>query len=193
MLLCIHKEIVGIQRSIRHLLYAAAICATVGALTGCSYVTPNLRVTTKNSEAIKIPAGNATSPTTSSTSESFEGPAYLTTFRSCFSPPSRVPTAEARTRQLFVGWADVMLHDSIGFDSGWEGFTVSGELDSVPLVAIAISKREAEPGCIKELVAFIPNTLVSESGWVKSALHKHVEEYLVHATPSLDAQGAKSQ
>ena len=156
-----------------YLLITLVVSSTaLTALNGCSFVSPNLKVKTPNAAALKVD----------------EDQHFLTSFQSCFSPPSRVPNSQASTRQLFVGWSDVMLGEPVKYDYGWNGFTVSGTLDNEPLSAIAISKPAAIPGCIDEVVAFGPQKTNPDSAL--HALSTKLTTYLAQATEISGTSGS---
>ena len=118
-------------------------------LSGCSYLKPNLTVEGESQIAQKLSS-------LQDAPDSPIGSDFFTRFRSCYSPPTRVPALEARVRQLFVGFREVVIGAPVSLDPNWTGFQVRGVLDSSSLVAIALSQPAATPGCFEELVAFAP-------------------------------------
>lgn len=140
----------------------ATLCAA--CLAGCSFVSPTVTVTP------------ATQPTTN-----LDGTVgYVTSFESCFPARHKLPTAEALTRQLFVGWTDVILQEPVHLDP-WEGFAVTGKLDATKVRAIAITKPGKNPGCVEELVTFSPEHEASSSG--TQAMISGIRTYLAHRDP----------
>lgn len=209
----------------RHVMFAAVIGYSVGGIVSCSFVTPNLKITNEKSGPLNnfsstdnrdsMNYGVSSSGTQHATVSNLENQAFMTSFRSCFSPPNRLPNPEARTRQLFLGWSDVLLRKPVHFKPDWNGFAVTGTLDSIPLSAIAISTKDSEPGCIQELIAFNTETssndpfndesldnhrLHGESGEtstalstapsMKATLREQVAAYLKRSVGSELSQGA---
>jgi hypothetical protein len=130
-------------------LLAVWLIVVCAHLSGCSYLKPNLTVEGESQIAQKLSSlqDAPDSPT---------GSDFFTRFRSCYSPPSRVPALEARVRQLFVGFREVVIGAPVSFDPNWTGFQVRGSLDASSLVAIALNQPAEIPGCFEELVAFTP-------------------------------------